>query len=389
MKKVVLILLSIIAFYSCQNNKNASSDEFILEGKFIHSRADFIRVELLHPDKLESLDSFRLYEDGHFKIKKEITEPVFIKFSTAKDNFITLLMAPGETALLSGDIKQLDKTYEISGSIGSELIQKFRKISRQNYSRLDSLSKSWENNKYAENKMRLRDSLDSLGQIIYNDQRKSVIDFIEKNPSNIASIFIIYQFFGKAPLLDEIADFAYYKKLSEELSKVYPSNEHVVKLKMRVNKIQTAKVELDSIKARLDTGRIAPEFMSADLQANDHKLSQYKGRIVLLHFFSAWSKPAMSEIGTVKYLQKTYGPKGLFIISFSLDDSKELLEKAIESEKISWLVLYDQLGIRSPIAKLYNIETLPFYFLLGKKGEIKAKSSNINNISNEIPKLLR
>lgn len=389
MKKIALFSLIVLVFFSCKNGQKASGDEFILEGKFIHSRANMIKIELLHPDKVEPYDSVRLDENGQFKIRKEISEPVFLKLSTAKDNFITLLMAPGESALLSGDVKQLDKTYEISGSAGSELIQKFRKITRGNYAKLDTLSKIWENNKYAEDKLRVRDSLDSLGQIIYAGQRKSVIDFIEKNQSNMASIFIIYQFFGQAPLLDEMADMQYYEKLSSELGKIYPSNEHVIRLKMRINKVKTAKTELDSIKARLDTGRVAPDFSNTDLQGKEYKIASYRGQPVLLHFFAAWSKPAMSEIGSVKYIQKTYAPKGLMVLSISLDDNKDLLIKAIENEKINWPVLFDQLGIMSPIAKLYNVETLPYYFLLGKNGRIKAKSNSINNLSNDISKMVR
>lgn len=389
MKNIVLFSLIVLVFFSCKNGHKASGDEFILEGKFIHSRADQIKIELLHPDKIEPFDSVRLDENGQFKINKEISEPVFLKLSVAKDNFITLLMAPGESAILSGDVKQLDKTYEISGSAGSELIQKFRKVTRMNYAKLDSLSKIWENSKYAENKLRIRDSLDSLGQIIYNAQRKSVIDFVEKNPTNMASIFIIYQFFGQAPMLDEMTDMAYYQKLSDELGKIYPSNEHVVKLKMRINEVKTVKIELDSIKARLDTGRVAPDFSNSDLQGKEYKVSSFRGQPVLLHFFAAWSKPAMNEISTIKMLWKTFGSKGLIILSISLDDNKDLLTKAIETEKINWPVLYDQLGIMSPIAKLYNVETLPYYFLLDKNGRIKAKSNSINNISNDIPKVVR
>jgi peroxiredoxin len=383
---VASVALSFIIF-SCGNSKKADSDEIVLEGRFIHSRANIVYFDVIHVESTERIDSIVLDEDGAFQLRYPTKKPVFIKLFTAEDNFITLVAEPGELITLSGDINALAESYTVSGSPASELVAKYLEFTRGQYKQLDTLSLIWENNKYSNNKLVLRDSLDSLAKTIFSDQRNHVLDVIHKNPESLGSLFVLYQFFGRNPVLDPFEYFNDYESLAKTLSAKYPDFEHVGHLNMRVNKTRLAIQEEEEIKLRLDTGKVAPDFTLPDINEKMVRLSDLKGNIVLVHFWASWSAESVRQLSALRYYNQIYGPKGLVILSVSFDYDKDMWEKAIDDEDMKWYNLSDLKYTDSPISKLYHIEQTPYFYLLDRNQTITKKSSNIDDIGNAIYKL--
>lgn len=72
-------------------------------------------------------------------------------------------------------------------------------------------------------------------------------------------MFIIYQYFVNQPLFDEVRDLEFYQWVLENLEK-YSNNEHIINLKMRINRVKAQIAERDSILSRLAIGKPAPDF---------------------------------------------------------------------------------------------------------------------------------
>lgn len=384
----ILFIIGMTALLSsCGSRNEASENEVVIEGRFIHSRANVVFIDIIHVETLERVDSLVLDEDGSFTFRKKTDEPLFLKVYTDEENFITIIAEPGQTITLNGDINALALTYSVSGSPASEIISQYQVFTKGQTDKLDTLSLIWENNKYAENKMALRDSLDSLAKIIYTEQRDFALDVIRKNPASLGSLFIIYQQFGGRPILDPVSYIEDYQKLAQSLAKVYPSFEHVGHLNTRVNKTKLGIKEEEEIKARLDTGKIAPDFNVPDLNENTISLSNFKGQPVLLHFWASWSPESMMQINTLRYYKQTYGPKGLVIISISFDYDRTMWTNAIEKEKMEWTHICDLKYTDSPLARLYHIDQVPFFYLLDRNGAIVNKSNNPDVTGNAIYRL--
>ena len=126
--------------------------------------------------------------------------------------------------------------------------------------KLDNLTIFWENHKYDDNSLELKDSLDNEALSIFKAQRDSALSLINKNPDNFANVFIIYQYFVNQPLFDEVKDLEFYQWVLENLEKKYSNNEHIINLKMRINKVKAQIAERDSILSRLAIGKPAPDF---------------------------------------------------------------------------------------------------------------------------------
>lgn len=380
---------SVVLISSCGNKDTASEKEILIDGRFIHSRANVIYIDIIHVEEIEKTDSLILDEDGAFRFRRETDKPLFLKISTAEDNFITVIAEPGQTITLSGDINALAESYTVSGSPATELLAQYLAFSRNQFKQLDTLALIWENNKYAENKMAVRDSLDSTAKIIYKNQRDYTLDLVKKNPESLGSLFILYQYFGRQPVLDPFEYFSVYENLAKKLAAKYPDFEHVGHLNMKVNKTRLAIKEEEEIKNRLDSGKVAPDFSLPDLNENQFKLSDLKGHVVLLHFWASWSSESMRQLPALRQYQQNYGPKGLAIVSVSFDYDREMWTATVEKEKMKWTNICDLKYTDSPIAKLYHIEKTPYFFLLNREGEIVNKNSNIDFVGNDIYKLFR
>lgn len=77
-------------------------------------------------------------------------------------------------------------------------------------------------------------------------------------------------------------------------------------------------------------GKPAPDFSLASLDGSTLKLSDFRGKAVLLNFWATWCEPCKIEMPWFVELQKKYGPQGLQILGVAMDDSsaKDIAEFA-------------------------------------------------------------
>ncbi|HNY75763.1 MAG TPA: redoxin domain-containing protein [Bacteroidales bacterium] len=383
MKKIKIILLSILIliplFFGCK--RQVPDGQVDVSGRFIGGGGKPLYFSIIHPKELEPLDSCTLNEEGSFKVRLPISQPQFIKVYTNDTNFIILATHPKENIYISGNYAQLDATYSILGSPSSETIHKYRAFTRENMNKLDHLTIFWENHKYDDNSLELKDSLDNEALSIFKAQRDSALSLINKNPDNFANVFIIYQYFVNQPLFDEVKDLEFYQWVLENLEKKYSNNEHIINLKMRINKVKAQIAERDSILSRLAIGKPAPDFALPLWQSDsDFVLSLNIGQPVLLHFFAGASLSSVKDIQKLKNILPQLTRKNVKIVTIFLDYDTETMKRAIEGEKINWTVCYDLSSLHSPVAQLYAVDILPMYYLIDDSGIIRDKAHHIDSI---------
>lgn len=111
----------------------------------------------------------------------------------------------------------------------------------------------------------------------------------------------------------------------------------------------------------------APNFILTDTNGKQVKLSDYKGKIVILDFWATWCPPCRRGIPDLIELQKTY-KKYLAIIGISLDiDSRNDVVPFMKKYGINYKVVY---GNNDVVRKYGNIQAIPTSFIIDKKGEI-------------------
>jgi peroxiredoxin len=115
-------------------------------------------------------------------------------------------------------------------------------------------------------------------------------------------------------------------------------------------------------------GQPAPDFSLAAIDGTTVKLSDYRGKAVLLNFWATWCEPCKIEMPWFVDLQKKYGPQGLQVIGVAMDDAspKEIGEFA---HKIG--VNYPVLVGKDAVGDQYGgIPYLPSTFYISRDGKV-------------------
>ncbi|WP_067619492.1 TlpA family protein disulfide reductase [Dissulfuribacter thermophilus] len=108
----------------------------------------------------------------------------------------------------------------------------------------------------------------------------------------------------------------------------------------------------------------APNFTLLNLEGDVVKLSNFKGKVVLLNFFATYCPPCRYEIPDFVKLQQELGPKGFQVIGVSVDENGEkILPYFVEKLQINYPVL---LATTKVLRDYGNIYALPQSFLIGK-----------------------
>jgi len=118
-------------------------------------------------------------------------------------------------------------------------------------------------------------------------------------------------------------------------------------------------------------GHPAPDFELTDLSGKTVRLSDLRGKAVLLNFWATWCPPCKVEIPWFIDLQKQYGAQGLQIVGVSMDDAKPAaVAKFTQEMGINYPVLMGN----DKIADLYGgVQALPTTFYIGRDGKFVSR----------------
>jgi len=114
----------------------------------------------------------------------------------------------------------------------------------------------------------------------------------------------------------------------------------------------------------------APDFILKDLKGNNVHLSDFKGKAVYLDFWETTCGPCRAEIPHANALKEKFKDKDVIFLYVSLDNSAEKLKKFVETQSFNGTHLISPKGFLSDVAQLYEINGIPHYFLIDKKGVI-------------------
>jgi len=114
-------------------------------------------------------------------------------------------------------------------------------------------------------------------------------------------------------------------------------------------------------------GKQAPDFSLQDLDGRPVKLSDYRGKAVLLNFWATFCGPCKEEMPWLVELQKQYGPQGLQIIGVALDDSgKDTIVKYVKQMGVNYTILQGQ----DSVGDAYGAIGLPATYYIDRNGKI-------------------
>lgn len=199
-------------------------------------------------------------------------------------------------------------------------------------------------------------------QTLYNQESekdsKALQELILKNKDDIAVLMFLDNF-------PREKNMALHNEVVKALYAKYP-NHQLVKERYA---IETSPATATSV------GAIAPDLAFPDPDGNIRKLSDLRGKIVLLDFWASWCRPCRGENPHVVAMYQKYHDKGFEVFSVSLDRDKESWKRAIAADGLVWPNHVSDLKYwSSEAARIYGVSSIPSTFLLDQDGRILAKN---------------
>ncbi len=117
----------------------------------------------------------------------------------------------------------------------------------------------------------------------------------------------------------------------------------------------------------LEVGHAAPEISLSDVTGTTHRLSEYRGRAILLNFWATWCIPCRTEIPSMERAYRRLGQKGLAVLAVNLDAGRGPVEAFIKEHGVTFPVLLDPQGTSS---RAYHVLGLPTSYLIDREGRL-------------------
>ncbi len=115
----------------------------------------------------------------------------------------------------------------------------------------------------------------------------------------------------------------------------------------------------------------APAFTTRDAAGNPVDSTSFRGRLVVLNFWATWCPPCRLEMPAMERLYREFRGKGLEVVAVNFMESAERVRAFAEEQNLTYPMLLDG---RADIAERYGVRRLPVTMLIGREGELLARS---------------
>ena len=124
---------------------------------------------------------------------------------------------------------------------------------------------------------------------------------------------------------------------------------------------------------RVQPGTPAYDFTLEDIEGNVYKLSDFRGKYVLLEFSASWCGWCKLEIPFLETVYNNTKGKDFVMFTINLDDERGKWEQDVKQHNLPWKVISDLRAFESPVARNYNVSGIPMIYLIDPDGKIKEK----------------
>jgi peroxiredoxin len=365
-KKIYVVLLALLAFASCKNSK-----QFSISGKIEHP-GNIKKVLLYETDQL--VDSSFLNEKNEFKFIHSTPGPNFYTLTIEDKNFL-VIARNGYELKFSTDYADTSNAYKIegSGSEESEKIREFNTLSTK-YSKVYQQIQEQYSSLVSANP-RAKDSLYNALMPLFQKNvdafSAEALKFAQENKDNLAGFYAV----GTIDPIKHEGQLIHY---ADEIKSKFPDN----------HAVQTFVKNMEAMKP-VSIGQQAPDFELPTPDGKLVKLSDLRGKYLLLDFWASWCAPCRAENPDILKQYNAYKDKGFTILGVSLDDNKQAWIKAIKDDKLAWTHVSELKKWSGKITSTYRVEGIPASFLLDPKGKIVAKNLRGQELKDFLDKALR
>ena len=382
-----VIMVAALAFTSCNNKK------FHINGNITEATDSMLYLENLSLNGPVKIDSVKLGEDGAFAFDENAMDsitPEFYRLRIANQS-INLSIDSTETVKVKASYPQMSYKYEVEGS---ENCSKIKELSIKQMILQNNI------NAIAKSPNMGIDSVDVIVARMLDAYKQDIkVNYIFKEPMKASSYYALFQtiqlgnenslIFNPRNNKDDVRVFA---AVATSWDTYYPGAErgknlHNIAIEgmkdIRIIENQRAQQQIDASKVSVN-GCI--DLAMEDSKGQVRRLTDLKGKVVLLDFHLFASSESTKRIMMLRELYNKYHAAGLEIYQVSVDPNEHFWKTSTAA--LPWICVRDEGGIQGQSLQLYNVQNIPTFFLIDRSNTLKARDAQIKDLDEAIKNLL-
>jgi peroxiredoxin len=124
----------------------------------------------------------------------------------------------------------------------------------------------------------------------------------------------------------------------------------------------------------LAVGKKAPEIVGEDLDGKSMKLSDYRGKVVVLEFGSSRCSPCVTFGRHLRKLIDQYAGRPFAVVGVNTDKDRKEAKAFVEENKFTWPTFWNGSTVSAGIAKDWNVSAIPTVYVIDHAGVIRSKA---------------
>ncbi len=352
MNKISYLWVLCIAFVACKD-----SSKFEINGEFKNATPKSkVYLHGLQKDNAVALDSTVFSDKGEFKFTHSTPDVDFFRISA--DNHEYMIIAKnGDVIKINADLSDKNLGYHISGAREADKLQELNTTKNGYISRINEIQAKFEETVASQPDK--RDMIMEQVRPQYNAEiqalNAAILKFADANSESLAGFYAI-NLLNPAEYEKEVVAY------SDKIKTSFNNNAAVTEFLKKMAGLKAVQV-----------GQPAPEFSINGLDGTPIKLSDFKGKYVLIDFWASWCMPCRQENPNLVKAYNQFKNKNFTVLGISLDKDVAAWKKAIADDHLAWNHASELNDFEGATVRLYQVEAIPSSFLVDPNGKIIAK----------------
>ncbi|MDP6540324.1 MAG: redoxin domain-containing protein [Planctomycetota bacterium] len=147
-----------------------------------------------------------------------------------------------------------------------------------------------------------------------------------------------------------------------------------------------ARAEYD-LEKHLGIGSVARDFEATDLQGRAFRLSDYRGKVVVLDFWGFWCPACRRSLPHLARLVERHADEPFALLGVNSDTDLESVRSQVKGQHVTWRNAFDG-GPKGPLSRAWRVRSFPTVYVLDHEGRIRARNIHGEDLDRKVAELL-